>query len=80
MGNDLIKACQATLWISGMNNSGRLARVHGAYTSGDGGTSGMGSQLFGRSGAAATYDRFQLYPSSGTFTTGRATLYGIAHA
>ena len=82
LGNAETKAMQADIWIAGMNSSGRVMKVHGNYHCIQTGSDGIGGFFMGQliSAGAATYDRFQIYPSAGTFTSGRATLYGFKHS
>ena len=81
LGNDETDAMQADIWIAGMNSSGRVMKVHGNYHCIQTGADGIGGFFMGQliSQGAATYDRFQIFPSAGTFTSGRATLYGFKH-
>jgi len=54
--------------------------ISGTYCVNTDATRAVGMGFHGQRLAEISVDRLQIYPSTGTFLTGRLTVWGIAHA
>jgi len=80
IGNATSEGFSGMYWLNRPGDGAMMPTIHGTYHGTSFNVLGIGGLSFGIRKAVITLDRISIFASSGNLTSGRLTIWGIAHA
>ena len=80
IGNETSEGFSGMYWLNRPGDGAMMPPIHGTYHGTSNNVLGIGGLSFGIRKAVITLDRISIFASSGNLTSGRLTVWGVAHS